>query len=250
MVWWQQFLAIVSGALISGIIGVLIVFLTDRIRNKEWVQENIIRRLYNELDCIRTSQAFEVDLSFKSFWNQLDSYSKLKVGKKLRNHIANYTDILSRFHITTQHYDKVRWQRNFEDCLRRTMTNYLSDDGNNIWFEKSPAGEQGYRGISITIKEFLAKYLPVLTSLRDEDSLVQALITESERHKWGHEKYFRAWQSQRPTVFAELSHDFRNLKMPQEYINANEELQKARQELVSTADSLANKLLEESKKRW
>lgn len=249
MEWWQQFLAIVTGALVSGIIGVFIVLLTGRIRNREWVRENIIRPLYNELDWIRVSQASQIAPGFKSFWSQLDSYPKLKLSENLRNSLANYINVLARFQSAFQHYDKLRWERNYEDCLRRAMTNYLTDDGNDIWLEKRPLGEQGYTGLSISIKDFLAKYLPVLTSLRDGDSLAQALITESERRNWGHEKCFRAWQSQRPTVFAELAREFRDIKMPQECADALQALQTVRQELVSTADSLANQLFEQNKKQ-
>ncbi|MCJ7425998.1 MAG: hypothetical protein MUO17_02510 [Dehalococcoidales bacterium] len=249
MEWWQQFLAIVTGALVSGIIGVFIVLLTGRIRNREWVRENVIRPLYNELDWIRVSRTSQIAPGFKSFWSQLDSYSKLKLGENLRNSLANYINVLARVQSAFQHYDKLRWERNYEDCLKRAMTNYLTDDGNSILLEKHALGEKGYHALSIPIKDFLNKYLPVLTQLRDADSLAQTLIAESERHNWEHEKYFRAWQAQRPTVFAELAREFRNIKMPQDYVDAEEELQRVRQELVSTANSLANQLFEQKDER-
>jgi len=47
-----------------------------------------------------------------------------------------------------------------------------------------------------------------------------------------------------------LVREFRNIKMPQEYVDEQEELQRVRQRLVSTADSLANQLFEQIKKRW
>jgi len=251
MEWWKQFLAIVTGALVSGIIGMLTVLLAGRMRNREWVRENIFRPLYNEADWIRVSGAYRVDLVFKSFWSQLDSYSKLSVSKKLRDgEVANYIDALARLQSDLQRYDKMRWERNYEDCLRRAMANYLTDNGDSMVWEKHASGEKGYTALSTSIKEFLAKYLPVLTSLRDKDSLAQALIQESESHHWGHEKHFRAWQSQRPTVLAELAREFRNIKMPQEYVDEQEELQSVRQKLVSVADSLANQLFEQIKRRW
>ena len=45
---------------------------------------------------------------------------------------------------------------------------------------KMAGGEKGCRALFIPIKGFMAKRLLVLTSLKDEDSLAQALIKESE----------------------------------------------------------------------
>lgn len=244
---WQQFLAIVLGAIVSGIIGIFTVLLTGKMRDKQWKRENIIKPLYNEIDRIRISQAHQIDGRFRSFWNQLDSYSKLRVGEKLRNGFAGYTDLIDRFQSALKRYDEMRRKTipAFEGRVRRAMANYLTDDGNQILLEKYEGGSS-----SIDIGKWLERFLEVLTSNKDEHGLAEALITKSESSHWGYERFFRVWRSQQPAVFADLAHEFRDAKMPQEYNDALEEVQRLRQKLVSTTESLGNQLLEQSKKHW
>lgn len=244
---WPGFLAIVLGAIVSGIIGIFTVLLTGKMRDRQWERENIIRPLYNEIDSIRVSQAHQIDGSFKSFWTQLDSYSKSRVSEKLRNSFASYTDLIERFQSALKRYDEMRRKTvsAFEGSIRRAMANYLTDDGNQILLEKHEGGST-----SIDIGKWLEMFLEVLTSNKDEHNLAEALIAKSKSSHWGHENFFRAWRSQRPTVFADLAREFRDAKMPQEYNDALEELQMLRQKLVSTTEILINQLLGETKRHW
>jgi hypothetical protein len=51
-------------------------------------------------------------------------------------------------------------------------------------------------------------------------------------------------------MFANLAHEFRDAKMPQEYKDALEDVQRLRDKLVSTTESLSNQLLEQTRKYW
>ncbi len=44
---WQQFLAIILGAIVSGIVGIFTVLLTGKMRDRQWERGNIFEPLYS-----------------------------------------------------------------------------------------------------------------------------------------------------------------------------------------------------------
>lgn len=244
---WQQFMLLVLGAIVSGIVGIFTVLWTGRMRDRRWVRENIIRPLYNEVNHILVSGTHEIDDKFRSFWFQLDSYAKLNIDRKLTNNLDDYTDEIAHLQAALKRYEEIKQKTisTFKDAVRRAMANNLTDDGNSIWLEQHKGSSS-----SVDIGAWLNMFLEVLVSHKDEYSLTNALITKSENSHWGHEKYFRLWQSQRPSVFVDLAREFRSTEMPEEYNHALEEVQRFRQQLVSRTESLRGQLLEKGKKHW
>ena len=244
---WQQFVAIVLGAIVSGMIGIFIALLSSKMRDRQWERESIIRPLYNELDQLYESGTLVIDDHFKSFWSQLDSYARLRLDKELRKNLNEYGDEILSLQTALEQYDKTKNEviSIFKDTVKHAMANNLSDDGNSIYLEQRKGSSS-----SIDIGDWLKMFLEILISHKDEHTLAGALITKSENSHWGHEKYFRLWQSKWPNLFIDLSREFQSTEIPEEYNRAFEKVQRLRRQLVSRTESLVKQLLKASKKKW
>jgi len=81
----EQFLAIILGAIISGLVGILTVYFTGKMREQEWKRENIYKPLYNEVSSLAITEGLILPSSLSTKWTTIDSYSKLLTDKELRN---------------------------------------------------------------------------------------------------------------------------------------------------------------------
>ena len=86
----EQFLAIILGAIISGLVGILTVYFTGKMREQEWKRENIYKPLYNEVSSLAITEGLILPSSLSTKWTTIDSYSKLLIDKELRNAFDKY----------------------------------------------------------------------------------------------------------------------------------------------------------------
>lgn len=246
---WQTFFAVIAGAVVSGIIGIFTVRLTGSRRDRQWQRENIIRPLYNEVERVRISKGEEIDDKYHSFWTNLDSYTKLTVDEKLRKQLVDYTDIICQLKEALKRHEEIKQETIvvFADLAKRAMGKSLTVEGNDIILERRETG-----ATSMDIRDFVRMFLEVLISHKGKAGyrLAEAMITKAESSHRGHERYLRLWQAQRLSVFVDLTHEFSSAEIPLEYNNTFNEVQTLRQKLILRTESLANRLLEKSKRHW
>jgi len=81
----MNFLRDIFLIILAWIGGFLSLYLRDRIKDKGWKNENILRPLYNEVSQIMENEGRDLKISHTSTtWDNIDSYSRAKIPQKLQ----------------------------------------------------------------------------------------------------------------------------------------------------------------------
>ena len=228
--------SIVGGA-ISGIVGLFIVWYTNRGRNKEWLRENAYRQLYNEISNLKESGYYSRFFRF-NIWSNMDKYSKIKINTKLR-------ELLDRYSIEITNYEKIIRQKIDDFVEQKAVLEPIL----KIPFQKHDLIENNeyvirYRNNKNSILDWLIDYSSVFFSSKVTDSKILYMMLEERASKAndGYLDSIQKWKNEKPDLYTSIFNQLSELK---KNFNANyseEDLENQRNKLMKLTDELVVEL--------
>lgn len=244
----MQWLLLVLGSVISGIVGILTVYLTSRLREREWKKQNILRPLYNETSQIVETEGKNLSIDYKPKWDVIDSYSRMKIPRKLR-------ELLDAFSLEIYKWDKLASSQatftksaliSLADKLKDVFPRVLisrEDDKVCLLLEREP---KHY----IELQKWAEMFGPVLLLRKKGYKLYKALVEYSEERRWDYPKYFKRWYNEFPQIFENLPLAVSSIVSEIRLNSATAELDNLRKNIFRIASEIRRELKKQINRIW
>jgi hypothetical protein len=227
----------IVGGTISGLVGIFIVWYTNRGRNKRWLRENVFRQLYNAISGLQESEYYSRFIRFDS-WNAVDRYSKLKIEPKL-------SELLDRHSIEIEKYQKIIQQKTddfvaqkavLEPILKTPFQKFNLIDNSEYVIR--------HRNNTNSILDWLIDYSSVFFSSKVTDSQILYKMLEERASKAddGYLNSIQKWKDEKPDLYSSIFEQLSELKKNFHANYSEEDLEKQRKVLVKLTDELVIEL--------
>ena len=239
--------SIIFGAVISTFIGILGYYINGRIQDQRWRKENIYKPLYNEINNLNNMRWVSLLIDLHTRWSELDSYSKLRVDKKLRKKLDEYEESIRDYNLTVVRNKIVieKFMHELEKAVKKAFSRYLTPDGEGIYIKKD-AESYSY----IKVRKWMELFINPLLVSTDGKELCEKLIEYSEKRSMGHEKFFRKLWAEDPEVFNSLANEISNVKQSFDRDITYEELKRKWNTISQLAFILKQELEKRIRKIW
>lgn len=226
----------IVGGIISGAVGLVIVWYTHRGKNEDWLRENVYRKLYNEIFDLNDGKYYSRFIRYSS-WNELDNYSKSKIDSELRTLLIQYA-------YQIQKYDKIV----------RTKIDYFTSQKANIEsilktaFQKANLIDNNdsvvrYRNNSNYVLDWLIDYSSIFlnSDITDPDMLYKKLEERAIKANDGYLETIQKWKNDNSSIYAYIYEQMSFLKQLHVWYN-EDEIEKQRLVLVDITKDVLEKL--------
>lgn len=227
----------IVGGVISGIVGLFIVWYTNRGRNKRWLRENVYRQLYNEISNLKEGGYYSRSIRF-NLWSEMDKYSKLKIDPKLSTLLDTYSIEIEKYNkILQQKRDEIVDQKVVLEHILKTpfqKSNLINNNGEII----------RHRNNTNSTLDWLIDYSSVFFSSKVTDSktLYEMLEERASKAKDGYLDSIQKWKDEKPDLYSSIFEQLPELKKNFHAKYSEEDLEKQRKVLVELTDELVEKL--------
>lgn len=227
----------IAGGAISGIVGLFIVWYTNRGRNKRWLRENVFRQLYNEISDLKERGYYSRFFRFGS-WNDVDRYSKFKIESKLVELLDNYSREITKYQLIIRKKidDFVDQKGVLEPILKIPFQKYnlIDNNGNIIRHRNSPNSPL----------DWLIDYSSVFfnSKITDSKTLYSMLEERASKANDGYLDSIQKWKDEKPDLYPSIFEQLSELKKNFHATYGEEDLEKQRQVLVKLTDELVMEL--------
>jgi len=247
----QSLLFMVLGSAISGMIGILTVYLTGRLRDQEWKKQNILRPLYNEASEIVENEGKNLSIGYKPEWDATDNYSRMKISQKLQElldtpslEIHKWQELASA-QATLTKSASISLANKLKDIFPQVLIS-REDDKVCLLLER-----ERDRKHYIELEKWAEMFGPVLLSRKKGYKLYKALVEYSEERRWsGWEKHLKRWYNEFPQIFEMFPLAVSSIISEVKLNSATAELDDLRENILRVASKVRMELRKKINKIW